>query len=65
MASGPVLINARAATRPELGGVERWAREMASRLPQLDLSCLDSSEGMCTDGKSIRLDTSLNARASR
>src|SRR5688572_27075316 len=36
MASGPVLINARAATRPELGGVERWAREMASRLPQLD-----------------------------
>ena len=36
MASGPVLINARAATRPELGGVERWAREMAARLPQLD-----------------------------
>lgn len=36
MASGPVLINARAASRPELGGVERWAREMVSRLPQLD-----------------------------
>ena len=36
MASGPVLINARAATRPELGGVERWARETAARLPQLD-----------------------------
>jgi glycosyltransferase involved in cell wall biosynthesis len=36
MAPGPVLINARAATRPELGGVERWAREMAARLPALD-----------------------------
>lgn len=36
MAPGPVLINARAATRPELGGVERWAREVAARLPQLD-----------------------------
>jgi glycosyltransferase involved in cell wall biosynthesis len=36
MASGPVLINARAASRPELGGVERWAREVAWRLPQLD-----------------------------
>ena len=36
MASGPVLINARAATRPELGGVERWAREMVARLPPLD-----------------------------
>jgi glycosyltransferase involved in cell wall biosynthesis len=35
MAPGPVLINARAATRPELGGVERWAREMAARLPPL------------------------------
>jgi len=32
----PVLINARAATRPELGGVERWARELAQRLPALD-----------------------------
>jgi glycosyltransferase involved in cell wall biosynthesis len=28
-----VLINARAAARPELGGVERWAREMERRLP--------------------------------
>jgi glycosyltransferase involved in cell wall biosynthesis len=36
MASSPVLINARAATRPELGGVERWARELTARLPQLD-----------------------------
>jgi glycosyltransferase involved in cell wall biosynthesis len=34
--TGPVLINARAATRPELGGVERWARETAARLPLLD-----------------------------
>jgi glycosyltransferase involved in cell wall biosynthesis len=32
----PILINARAAARPELGGVERWAREMAARLPALD-----------------------------
>ncbi len=24
----PIVLNARAATRPELGGVERWAREM-------------------------------------
>ncbi len=31
-----VLLNARAAARPELGGVERWARELAVRLPQLD-----------------------------
>ncbi len=29
----PILVNARAAARPELGGVERWAREMAGRLP--------------------------------
>jgi glycosyltransferase involved in cell wall biosynthesis len=29
----PVLIDARAAVRPELGGVERWARELAKRLP--------------------------------
>jgi glycosyltransferase involved in cell wall biosynthesis len=36
MAPGPVLINARAAARPELGGVERWARELAARLPRLD-----------------------------
>src|SRR3954451_6010639 len=26
-------IDARAAARPELGGVERWARELAERLP--------------------------------
>jgi glycosyltransferase involved in cell wall biosynthesis len=31
----PVLIDARAAARPEAGGVERWAREMAERLPAL------------------------------
>jgi glycosyltransferase involved in cell wall biosynthesis len=31
----PVLVNARAAARPELGGVERWARELATRLPAL------------------------------
>jgi glycosyltransferase involved in cell wall biosynthesis len=30
-----VLIDARAAARPELGGVERWARELSRRLPQL------------------------------
>jgi len=30
-----VVIDARAATRPELGGVERWARELAARLPAL------------------------------
>lgn len=35
MVRGPVLINARAAARPELGGVERWAREMVARLPRL------------------------------
>jgi glycosyltransferase involved in cell wall biosynthesis len=32
---GPVAIGARAAVRPELGGVERWARELARRLPAL------------------------------
>jgi len=32
----PVLINARAGSRPELGGVERWARELSVRLPGLD-----------------------------
>jgi glycosyltransferase involved in cell wall biosynthesis len=32
---GPALIDARAAARPELGGVERWARELAARLPAL------------------------------
>jgi glycosyltransferase involved in cell wall biosynthesis len=31
----PVLLNARAAARPELGGVERWAREVCFRLPRL------------------------------
>jgi glycosyltransferase involved in cell wall biosynthesis len=30
-----ILLNARAAARPELGGVERWARELAQRLPEL------------------------------
>jgi glycosyltransferase involved in cell wall biosynthesis len=30
-----VGIDARAAARPELGGVERWARELATRLPEL------------------------------
>jgi glycosyltransferase involved in cell wall biosynthesis len=29
------VIDARAAARPELGGVERWARELAARLPAL------------------------------
>jgi glycosyltransferase involved in cell wall biosynthesis len=28
-------IDARAAARPEIGGVERWARELAARLPAL------------------------------
>ena len=28
-----IALNARAAARPELGGVERWARELAGRLP--------------------------------
>ena len=30
-----MLINARAAIRPEVTGVERWAREMVARLPAL------------------------------
>ncbi len=30
-----ILVNARAAARPELGGVERWARELSARLPAL------------------------------
>jgi glycosyltransferase involved in cell wall biosynthesis len=30
-----VLINGRAAVRPEPGGVERWARELVTRLPAL------------------------------
>jgi glycosyltransferase involved in cell wall biosynthesis len=33
--TGVVGIDARAAARPELGGVERWARELARRLPAL------------------------------
>jgi glycosyltransferase involved in cell wall biosynthesis len=33
--TGAIALNARAATRPELGGVERWARELAQRLPRL------------------------------
>jgi glycosyltransferase involved in cell wall biosynthesis len=33
--NGPVAIDARAAARPELGGVERWTRELAARLPAL------------------------------
>ena len=32
----PIVINARAAARPQITGVERWAREMAKRLPGLD-----------------------------
>jgi glycosyltransferase involved in cell wall biosynthesis len=31
----PIVINARAAARERVGGVERWAREMAVRLPAL------------------------------
>jgi glycosyltransferase involved in cell wall biosynthesis len=33
--NAPIAIDARAAARPELGGVERWARELAVRLPAL------------------------------
>jgi glycosyltransferase involved in cell wall biosynthesis len=33
MTDGRIAIDARAATRPELGGVERWTRELAARLP--------------------------------
>lgn len=32
-AAGAVAIDGRAAARPELGGVERWARELSARLP--------------------------------
>src|SRR4051794_2568028 len=32
------VINARAAVRPELGGVERWARELSARLPYRTLA---------------------------
>jgi glycosyltransferase involved in cell wall biosynthesis len=45
MARGPVLINARAAARPELGGVERWAREVAARLPALSARVADAARG--------------------
>jgi glycosyltransferase involved in cell wall biosynthesis len=34
--TAPVAINARAAVRKEIGGVERLAREMAARLPQIN-----------------------------
>jgi glycosyltransferase involved in cell wall biosynthesis len=34
-ASASVAINARAAVRAEVGGVERWARELTTRLPAL------------------------------
>jgi glycosyltransferase involved in cell wall biosynthesis len=34
--SPPVVINARAAVRPEIGGVERVARELVRRLPERD-----------------------------
>jgi glycosyltransferase involved in cell wall biosynthesis len=33
--NAPVAINARAAARREIGGVERWTRELAARLPAL------------------------------
>jgi len=33
---GPIVIDGRAAVRAEVGGVERWAREMAARLPALE-----------------------------
>jgi glycosyltransferase involved in cell wall biosynthesis len=32
---GPIVINARAAIRDEISGVERWATEMVARLPEL------------------------------
>jgi hypothetical protein len=35
-----------------------------SRLPEIDLSSRASVDGMCTDGRSIRHDTSLSTRAS-
>src|SRR3954454_16433818 len=35
MPSPPVVINARAAVRTEIGGVERVAREMVARLPRI------------------------------
>ncbi|MGI8513371.1 MAG: glycosyltransferase family 4 protein, partial [Solirubrobacteraceae bacterium] len=35
-APGPILINECATVRSEIGGVERWALEMANRLPRID-----------------------------
>src|SRR5215210_4356445 len=35
LTAAPVAINARAAVRREIGGVERWARELSERLPAL------------------------------
>jgi glycosyltransferase involved in cell wall biosynthesis len=46
-----IALNARAAVRPELGGVERWARELAARLPALG------------DYEAIRPPASLSHRA--
>src|SRR5678815_2875520 len=37
----------------------------SSRAPHTDLSSRDAGVGMCTDGRSMRHDTSLNVRASR
>lgn len=34
--SGPILLNARAATRPTITGVERWTAEVVPRLQALD-----------------------------
>ena len=34
LTAAPVAINARAAVRREIGGVERWARELSNRLPR-------------------------------
>ena len=33
---GPILLNARAATRPTITGVERWTAEVTRRLHALD-----------------------------
>ena len=50
---GPIAIDARAAARPELGGVERWARELSARLPAL------------RPGAYVVLHAAAGARASR
>ena len=34
--SSPILLNARAATRPTITGVERWTAEVIPRLRALD-----------------------------